>query len=353
MKRKTKEGSLNLFYMDEVEQKKNNTKKQKAKKSSNNKSVLNKNTEKFNFDNEIIIGVNVHSNKNVSKSKDKNNKNSKNTHSKRVSDKDKKNKKADNSASRTTNLKVNKKSKRKNIKFIKYFVLMMILTGAIICFLLSPIFNIKSIKISNNLKFSEDKYISLSKIQLETNIFNISKKDIINNIKQNPYIETAEIKRKLPDEILIIVKERQATYMIEHNGSYIYMNNQGYFLEINDEALKVPIIKGIITNQEEFQVGNRLCLQDLKKMEKVLEIASYATSYNLLDKITIINIEDKNNYILEMKDEEKIVYLGDASNINERMLKLPLILEREKGNKGDIMLDMDLTKKDPYFSPQN
>ena len=348
MGKRTKEGNLNLFYMDRSEEQKQKTKKQKKKQNLRTKKNTNSNNDKLNFDNEIIIGVNVHSNKNKLKQdpkkvKRKNKRNNKNDNKKNVA----------NSASQRTSSKANKKVKKRNIRFIKYFILIVILVGAMLCFLLSPIFNIKSIKVSNNSKFSEDTYISLSKIQLDTNIFNISKREIINNIKQNAYVESVEIKRNLPDEILITVEERQATYMIEYNGSYIYMNNQGYFLEISNNPIEVPIIEGISTSEEELQVGNRLCMQDLKKMETVLKIASYAASYNLLDKITTINIENKNNYIIEMAEEEKTVYLGDASNLNERMIKLPIILEKEKGNKGDIMINMDLTQKDPYFSPKD
>ncbi len=358
MKKKTKEGNLNLFYMDEA---KNKTSKKKNIKKSKKNIDARKKDEIYGLDNEIIIGVNVPPKKDTPKTNKKNKATKKSSNkkvtnkkmpNKKVSNQKAKNKMADDSASYKNTKEKNIKNKKK-LRIIKYGILIVILIGAITCFLLSPIFNIKNIKVINNSKFSEDTYISLSKIQIDTNIFNINKREVIKNIKQNAYVEDVQIKRNLPDEILINVKERQATYMIENNGSYIYMNNQGYFLEINDEPLKVPVLKGITTYGDELVVGGRLCLQDLKKMETVLEIISYATSYNLLEKITAINIEDKNNYIIEMEGEKKNVYIGDASNINERIIKIPIILEKEKGNEGNIMINMDLTKKDPYFSPKN
>ena len=58
-------------------------------------------------------------------------------------------------------------------------------------------------------------------------------------------------------------------------------------------------------------------------------------------KIFKINIENGN----------KVVYLGDASNINERVLWLKTILEKEKKNKGEIFINGDLNSSRIYFKP--
>ena len=45
------------------------------------------------------------------------------------------------------------------------------------------------------------------------------------------------------------------------------------------------------------------------------------------------------------------MYLGDASSINERILWLKTILEKEKKNKGEIFINGDLNDSRIYFKP--
>ena len=65
----------------------------------------------------------------------------------------------------------------------------------------------------------------------------------IKNIKQNPYVENVIIKRKLPDTIEITIEEKQKSYMLQFVNGYVYINTQGYILEISENKLELPIIK--------------------------------------------------------------------------------------------------------------
>ena len=45
----------------------------------------------------------------------------------------------------------------------------------------------------------------------------------------------------------------------------------------------------------------------------------------------------------------KTVYLGDGSDLNARMIHLITILEKTKGKKGEIFLNVDLNTQKTYF----
>ena len=96
--------------------------------------------------------------------------------------------------------------------------------------------------------------------------------------------------------------------MLEYAGSFIYINNQGYILEVSNEKLDVPIIEGYTTNTEELQVANRLNKEDLTRLEMILKIVEFKESNEILEKINRINIEDKQNYTLKM--ESLILHLS-------------------------------------------
>lgn len=137
--------------------------------------------------------------------------------------------------------------------------------------------------------------------------------------------------------------------MLEYANSFAYINNQGYILEISEEKLNVPIIQGYTTNQEEIKNGSRINNEDLEKLSTVLKIIESANANGIGDLVSKINIENKQNYTLILDSEKKTVYLGDASNLSNRMLYLKAILEQEKGVEGEIFINGDLNKQDVYF----
>ena len=214
---------------------------------------------------------------------------------------------------------------------------------------MSPFFNIKNIEIVGNQKLTNEEIISLSQVQIDENTFKLIKSKVQKNIKQNAYVENIKVKRKLPDTITIEVEERIPTYMIAFANAYAYINNQGYFLEISKDKLELPILTGFLTKEEDIQEGNRLCVEDLQRLDDVLQIMKSATSNEVDSLVTKINIANKQNYILELKDEKKTVQMGDTSNLSTKMLYIKSILEQNKKIEGEILVNTDLNSKGAIF----
>ena len=148
-----------------------------------------------------------------------------------------------------------------------------------------------------------------------------------------------------------MVEEREATFNLPFGNAYIYINNQGYILEIAKEKGNFPIITGYKTSEENLKPGNRLCTEDLEKLSDVLHILDVAASMekDISNLITEINIADKTNYILNLEKEKKQVYLGDTTNLSTKMLWIHQFLEDEKDNEGIIFINVDLNNDGPYF----
>lgn len=376
MAKETKEKSLNLFDYDAENKekpikksskktKKNNVKKnqsnQKRKNQVNNKSKEEgTKDERFNFDEEIIIGL-----KRIDEPKKEEKKKPKNKNKKNLSNnKEKQDIKKENIRPNPNKVKLKAKEKKMSPKqilakkkrqavfrLVKWTSLVLIIIGAIIFTIMSPIFNVKNIKVEGNSYLSEEQVISLSRIEIENNMFKYNKKEIIKNIKENAYIENVEVKRSIPDTIEIKITERKTSFMIQFANAYAYINNQGYILEISNKALEYPILTGFSTPVEELQEGRRLNKEDLKKLSDVLEIMESATSNEIASLITEINIENSDNYVLELKSKNKVVNLGDTSNLSTKMLWIQTFNKLEGSTKGEIMLNMNLNddKNKPYF----
>ena len=252
-----------------------------------------------------------------------------------------------------TNLKKNNRNnKRKSIKsriVSKLIIIIILAVGVGIFAVVSPLFNIEEIKVIGNDKIDTSTIISLSGIINGKNIFQISKNKVINAIKENPYINNVGIKRKLPRTLEINVQERTVAYQIKVINSYVLVDFQGYILEVSSKAAKVPQIEGFKTNQDTLLNGHRLSNEDIESLRTVLRIMETAKNSGVANSISKITITD-NEFVLELKKENKIAYLGNATDLTSRMDYIKIIVDSEKGNTGKIFVNGDINNGfKPYF----
>lgn len=316
-----------LFYYSPINTEKTIQKEQKRKTKERKKRIKKQNSQKkvenqFDYDNEMVIKM---TNKNNQKQEEK------------------------------TKQKMSKKQrqilkKKKRIKLmLKFTALLIIIIAGIIFALVSPIFNIKEIDVSNNEQIKTETIVSLSQLNLGQNIFKFNKNKVNKNIKTNAYIESVEIKRKLPNKVQIQIEERKQEYNVEFLNGYAYINNQGYILQISEEKQALPTIQGISTPDEQIVEGNRLNSEDLEKLEVIIQIMNICKNYELDSKITNIDISTKDEYTLYLEEEKKTIYLGDKSNLSNKMLYVQVIIEENRGKEGAIFVNGDLNNN---FKPR-
>ena len=246
-------------------------------------------------------------------------------------------------------IKSKRNKKKRGAKLIKILVIVLLIAGATIFALVSPIFGIEIISVQGNEKISTEEIINLSNLKIGDNIFRNVNRETTNNIKQEPYIGDVKIKRKLPGTVEITVIEREIAYQIKVIDSYIYIDEEGYILEKSEVAQKVPILEGIKTKQEDLINGTRLCKEDIQHLNTTLKIVTNAKKIEIYDLITKIIIQD-NEYILYLQGEEKYAYLGNGSDITNKMLYIKAILSQEKNKNGKIFVNGDINDGfKPFF----
>lgn len=279
---------------------------------------------KYNIDEELIIGINTPKKKGASNKKLAPKKNNKNN-------------------------KKNKVNKNKVKIIVRCTSLIILIAFVIIFLMISPVFNITTIEVTGNETLSNEKIISLSEIQLGENIFRLSGKKIREKIKSNAYVDTVDIKRKLPNGINIVVKERTARYMLEYADGFVYVNSQGYMIDLSGERKEIPILTGCITETANMIVGNRIDIEDLNKLSTANKIMKEANSNEIDSIITKIDISDEENYKLIIESEGKTVYLGNCSDITTRIARLKAVLEKTGGREGEIFIDGNTASQNPIF----
>lgn len=327
MSKNSKESDSNLFYINQGQAHQDITEMMEKKKAKEREKRIKQNKAKkekdFDLDTETVIQM---TNKNkIEKDEEER---------KKITKEEKK-----------------RQKRNKKIKIVlEIIVLLGIIIGGITFSMVSPIFNIKEIQVIGNEQVSEETIISLSELKTEENIFKFIKSNIIEKIKENAYIETVKIHRKIPNKLQIEVQERHHDYSVDYLGNYAYINKQGYILEISEDSKQKPIIQGVTTAENQIEIGKRLNDDDLERLEDVIKIMNATMEYNLDTKVTSIDISDKNEYSLYLEEEKKKIHLGDNSNLSNKMLYVNAIIEKEKGKAGDVFINGDLNNKfQPYF----
>ena len=369
--KKKKNNELDFYYLSK-ENKRVQNKKKHPKKKPKKVNPEPMNDDMFNIDNEIVIGVTVLPSKNEKNSRKKKTakKNERQKNNKQYNRKQNKFDVTDKQSNKVRSAQKGQAKKTKKVKRIPYeeerkrrqkrekrfrifklvlkiLLFLAIIIGILLFLFVSPLFNIKNVNVQGNSKINAEQIANLSKINVNENIFRFSSKQIKENVKENAYIDTVEVKRKLPDTVEIIVTERQQKYQLEYGNAFIYIDEYGNILEIANENANLPIIRGYSTVQEELKAGNKLVDEDCNKLLAVEKFLRAAKSNEIYDIITYIDISDDSNYKFELPSKGKVAYMGDDTNVNSKILTLKEILTREEGKSGQIFIND--SNKMPYF----
>ncbi len=231
----------------------------------------------------------------------------------------------------------------------KILVTLALVIVAIVFIFVSGAFDITEILVEKNTRISAEQIVSFSGIEKGTNVFAISKKVIKKKLKENSYVNDVQIKRVLPNKIKLVIEERNIEYVLQLANSYVYIDKQGYVLEISNDKPDVPIILGFTTDLSNIKENDRLDNIDLKKMNMLSKIMETANNNQIANLITKIDISNEKDYTIYLDTEGKIAYLGDGSELNTRFLYVKKLLEVRKGESGKILVNGDLNSEYVYF----
>ena len=165
-------------------------------------------------------------------------------------------------------------------------------------------FRMDHIAVSGNIRYSEQEILEASGLETGRNLYFINKFDVKEAIfDQLPYVEEVKINRKLPDTLLIEVRESEAVAAVESGEEVWMISEQGKLLETVDKAPeKCPIVR-----------GGELLEPEATKTVDFGEEASYRVGVML----TLLRLSGEKNMrgdigVIELSDETALsfTYLG-------------------------------------------
>lgn len=223
------------------------------------------------------------------------------------------------------NAKVYKFPKRKN-KHVS-MKLIIFLTGILILsfyILNTRIFVIKNIEVSGNYYLSKSDIVSMSGIHNGLNIFTLNTDKIIDDLQRNPLIKSINIRRILPNSIIIEVDERNEVAVIPYEGVYLKIDEDGIVIEVSNQYVntELPILSGL--NIKRFFVGQYLDIKNTAMFNRSLDILKSLKENNMMELISEVRIDGDN--ITLISSSGFIINFDVDKNLDYRLSFLKSVL---------------------------
>ena len=219
----------------------------------------------------------------------------------------------------------------KLIKILIFYLAIGFLGWNFFAFIFSSNFcNIEEVIIKGNDCLSEDEILCSSKVKLGENIFKLDLKKSKDSLMQEPWIKEVEIKRVIPDKIIISIKERKPAAIIHIGEEYFSSTKEGIVLSKIDspeEKFSLPLVLGL--EIDEIKIGEII---DKPEFRTALE-STNSVEVILPNKFCRVEILSPDDFMICNKDATlKVRVNGPEGIINkENLLREALEkIEREK-----------------------
>ncbi|WP_102400896.1 cell division protein FtsQ/DivIB [Haloimpatiens massiliensis] len=239
-----------------------------------------------------------------------------------------------------------KKRKRKKMAIKLLFLTSLLAIISLTLLLKLPYFSIKDIVVINNSNVTKDEIIKLSGIKKGNNIFSINVRSIKDDILRNPYILKVQIKRRLPNKILIDVNERSAAFYAQKDSNYYIIDKESVVLEKRKNINTMKLIKLVGYEKNNLVIGQVLPYKDQRKAEAVKNITDLVI--NNTSKMTMSIVDVTNIYDIKVYYGNMCVKMGDYNNLEDKLNRAVAIIKKQNLQKRKGYVDVSF-KGNPVF----
>ena len=215
--------------------------------------------------------------------------------------------------------KVRKKKKRKKKHYLLKFILLVAVVTGMYFFFTSSLFDIQKITVENNSHYTTEQVIKLAGAKTGENLFQVSLPHMKDKLLTDPYIRSAKLKRKLPDQIVISVEERKEEAAVPYGSKFVIIDSEGMVLRNADAEPALTILMGMkIIN---MKPGTPLEVEDNSSLTDTLKLLQKVKKKDLFfKKIDISKI------IVKAYIYDQLVCEGTPDNIMNNLDSLQEVL---------------------------
>lgn len=232
--------------------------------------------------------------------------------------------------------------RRRTNMSLYYFCVLIFVVTALVVLSLTVFFNINTISILGQTKYTNEEIISYTNVKNGDNLYRIDLEKIKENILKNlVYISDVTIKRKLPSKLQIEVTPCvEAAYIKTDDKKYLLIDGKGKILcdcDYNEAQDKgYPIIIGF--EPESCNVGEYISSKDKPKDDILLNILSSIDSIDFKN-INQIDLTDRLNMSI-LYDNRITIQLGASIDLSYKISFSKKIIDEQtnKSFSGKIVM---------------
>ncbi len=238
-------------------------------------------------------------------------------------------------------------AKRKAGMVLTFAATVLVILGAIGAFLYHSVAIVDNITVEGSgASYSAKQIIKQSGIKKGDKLLGISEKRLRDDLTASmPYIKDVEIKRTLPDKVVIVVTSTEDKMLISNKNKHIRLDIDGKVLSNAKTKLKDGIYKIEGMKSVQFEPGDIFVpdKDDTERYEKAKQIVAAADKTQGLT-TGVIDITDLENISFIYQSRIKI-YLGDGGDI-ESKLGFAMQTISDAASKGEIgYIDMRFSER--------
>lgn len=216
-----------------------------------------------------------------------------------------------------------------------------LLIAAIIFAILSVtvFFNVETVYVSGSSVYPAEDIIAASGICGGDNMIRKNMGKAAENVtKQLIYIETAEVKRKLPTSAEIRVTPCVETACLQQEDGFLIVSKSGKILRRTEEPLANMLVFYGAAPAEDMEPGMKFASEDENRTKVIYELLEKSED-GFVSKITSFNVADRLN-ISCVYDDRITIELGVVSDIDYKFLLAEAIISTKLSPDAEGQLRM-------------
>ncbi len=190
----------------------------------------------------------------------------------------------------------------------------------------SDLFRVCQVLVKGCDRVTEEEVLQLSNVTAQDNLLSLDLKSIAASIEAHPWVHTVKVKKKLPDHLMITIKERTPVALLNSDKMYL-IDKQGKI--IDELSTKDPVSLPIITGFDPKNIkNNQITKSPNHQIQKVLELISMASKGTRtlgVNNISQIDAAKKDTLILYTSDSG-IPFYFDTKNLSTQFSEAEKIL---------------------------
>ena len=195
----------------------------------------------------------------------------------------------------------NRRHRGGSFGFLYKVLSMLVICGAIIA-ALTLFFRVGTIVVTGQERYTEAEVVAATGVEQDDNLFLLNKYTVANNIlAELPYIEEIRINRKLPDTLLIEVKECGDPLAVIQDGFAWLVSPGGKIVEQRSasQAGDYPVISGCQLLAPAVGTPMALATEYAAQQQSLLDLLDALEQAGMMDQVEGIRLDDLSVLVME------------------------------------------------------